>query len=157
MKPGLLQPTLVRVSDDAAMTIRELAHAVKVVHRVYGPWPSLRAEEVPAAIRMTRVANTVLKAPRTAVSGSGVVDVVAGVHEQAGDAALDTTVYALGSYVQFLAEAPQRWSALKADPGLIGSGFEETLWIETPTQGFYRTTPTTSTSMACWSPRAAAS
>lgn len=38
-------------------------------------------------------------------------------------AALDTTVYALGSYVQFLAEAPQRWSALKADPGLIGSGF----------------------------------
>jgi cytochrome P450 len=24
--------------------------------------------------------------------------------------------------VQFLAEAPQRWSALKADPGLIGSG-----------------------------------
>ena len=64
----------------------------------------------------------------------------AGVHEQAGDAALDTTVYALGSYVQFLAEASQRWSALKADPGLIGSGFEETLWIETPTQGFHRTT-----------------
>ena len=48
MKPGLLQPALVRVSDDAAMTIRELTHAVKVVHRVYGPWPSLQAEEVPA-------------------------------------------------------------------------------------------------------------
>ena len=32
MKPGLLQPTLVRVSDDAAMTIRELVRAVKVVH-----------------------------------------------------------------------------------------------------------------------------
>lgn len=48
MKPGLLQPTLVRVSDDAAMTIRELTRAVKVVHRVYGPWPSLQAEEVPA-------------------------------------------------------------------------------------------------------------
>ena len=48
MKPGLLQPTLVRVSGDAAMTIRELARAVKVVHRVYGPWPSLQAEEVPA-------------------------------------------------------------------------------------------------------------
>lgn len=48
MKPGLLQPALVRVSDDAAMTIRELARAVKVVHRVYGPWPSLQAEEVPA-------------------------------------------------------------------------------------------------------------
>jgi hypothetical protein len=38
MQPGLLQPaTLVRVSDDAAMTIREPARAVKVVHRVYGP------------------------------------------------------------------------------------------------------------------------
>jgi len=38
MQPGLLQPaTLVRASDDAAMTIRELARAVKVVHRVYGP------------------------------------------------------------------------------------------------------------------------
>jgi hypothetical protein len=48
MKPGLLQPALVRMSDDAAMTIRELTHAVKVVHRVYGPWPSLQAEEVPA-------------------------------------------------------------------------------------------------------------
>ena len=48
MKPGLLQPTLVRVSDDAAMTIRELTRAVKVVHRVYGPWPSFQAEEVPA-------------------------------------------------------------------------------------------------------------
>jgi hypothetical protein len=48
MKPGLLQPALVRVSDDAAMTIRELARAVKVVHRVYGPWPSLQAEEVAA-------------------------------------------------------------------------------------------------------------
>src|SRR5690349_14302756 len=48
MKPGLLQPTLVRLSDDAAMTIRELTRAVKVVHRVHGPWPSLQAEEVPA-------------------------------------------------------------------------------------------------------------
>jgi hypothetical protein len=34
---------------------------------------------------MTRVANTVLKAPRTAVSGIGVVDVVAGVHQRRGD------------------------------------------------------------------------
>ena len=48
MKPGLLQPALVRVSDDAAMTIRELTRTVKVVHRVYGPWPSLQAEEAPA-------------------------------------------------------------------------------------------------------------
>ena len=34
---------------------------------------------------MTRVANMVLKAPRTTASGSGVVDVVAGVHQRRGD------------------------------------------------------------------------
>jgi hypothetical protein len=50
-------------------------------------------------------------------------------------AAMDTTVYALGSYLRFLAGDPQRWAALKADPGLIGSGFEETLRAESPVQG----------------------
>ena len=55
-------------------------------------------------------------------------------------AAMDTTVHALGSYLRFLAEDPQRWTTLKADPGLIGSGFEETLRIESPVQGFYRLT-----------------
>jgi hypothetical protein len=35
MKPGLLQPaTLVRVSDDATLTIRGSARAIEVVHRV---------------------------------------------------------------------------------------------------------------------------
>ena len=46
MKPGLLQPTLVRVSDDAAMTIRELARAVKAVHRVY------RSPDHPTSLRL---------------------------------------------------------------------------------------------------------
>jgi cytochrome P450 len=55
-------------------------------------------------------------------------------------AAMDTTVYALGSYLRFLAGDPRRWAALKADPGLIGSGFEETLRVESPVQGFYRLT-----------------
>ena len=63
MKPGLLQPALVRVSDDAAMTIRELTHAVKVVHRVYGPWPSLQAK------RYRRV--MVLRLARKASSSAG--------------------------------------------------------------------------------------
>lgn len=41
--------------------------------------------------------------------------------------------------MRFLAEDPGLWAALKADPDLIGAGFEETLRVETPTQGFYRT------------------
>lgn len=108
MKPGLLQPTLVRVSDDAATTIRELTRAVKVVHRVYGPWPSFQAEEVPAG-HGAQVAQEGLvvvggrdeggavgdphdQGGEHGVGGAphrrlwiGVVDVVAGVHQRRGD------------------------------------------------------------------------
>lgn len=108
MKPGLLQPTLVRVSDDAAMTIRELARAVKVAHRVYGPWPWFQAEEVPAGhgaqvgqeglvVVGGRDEGGAVGDPHDqggehGVEGAphhrlwiGVVDVVAGVHQRRGD------------------------------------------------------------------------
>jgi hypothetical protein len=100
------------VSDDAAMTIRELARAVKVVHRVYGPWPSLQAEQVPAGHGAQvgqeglvvvggrdeggavgdphdQGGDTVLKAPPHRRLWIGVVDVVAGVHQRRGDKAAE--------------------------------------------------------------------
>lgn len=53
-------------------------------------------------------------------------------------AGMDTTVNLLGSFLRILAEQPQVWADLKADPSLISSGITETLRIESPVQGFYR-------------------
>nr|WP_275585685.1 cytochrome P450 [Geodermatophilus sabuli] len=55
-------------------------------------------------------------------------------------AGMDTTVNAISAYIRFLAEDPELWAALKADPSLVASGFEETLRLESPAQGFFRNT-----------------
>ena len=55
-------------------------------------------------------------------------------------AGMDTTVHSLGFYLTNLAENPAAWAALKKDPTLIGSGFEETLRLGTPVQLSYRVT-----------------
>lgn len=55
-------------------------------------------------------------------------------------AAMDTTVHSLGNFIRLLAEDPRLWQALKAEPGLIGSAFEENLRLESPVQGFTRLT-----------------
>ena len=55
-------------------------------------------------------------------------------------AGMDTTVHSLGFYLTNLAENPSAWAALKKDPTLIGSGFEETLRLGTPVQLSYRVT-----------------
>ena len=55
-------------------------------------------------------------------------------------ASMDTTVHALGSYIRRLAEDPELFRALKADPSLIASGFEEILRLESPAQNFTRLT-----------------
>lgn len=55
-------------------------------------------------------------------------------------AGMDTTVHTLGFYLQNLAENPAAWAALKAEPTLIGSGFEETVRLGSPVQLSYRVT-----------------
>ena len=55
-------------------------------------------------------------------------------------AGMDTTVHTLGYYLKNLAENPQAWQALKDDPTLIGSGFEETVRLGSPVQLSYRVT-----------------
>jgi cytochrome P450 len=55
-------------------------------------------------------------------------------------ASMDTTVHALGNYLWLLAADPGLWRLLKADPSLIGSGFEESLRLESPAQNFTRVT-----------------
>lgn len=55
-------------------------------------------------------------------------------------ASMDTTVHALGNYIRFLAEDRDLWDRLKADPSLIGKGFEENLRLESPAQSFTRRT-----------------
>lgn len=55
-------------------------------------------------------------------------------------ASMDTTVHSLGNYLRLLAADPGLWKLLKADPSLIGNGFEEILRLESPAQNFTRVT-----------------
>ncbi|TQC44917.1 cytochrome P450 [Rhodococcus sp. WS4] len=55
-------------------------------------------------------------------------------------AGMGTTVHTLGFYLNNLARNPQAWAALKADPSLIGSGFEESIRLDGPAQVLYRGT-----------------
>lgn len=60
-------------------------------------------------------------------------------------AGMDTTVNAIASSVALFAKHPDQWDALRADPALIPSAFNEVLRMETPVQRFSRCTtkPTT--------------
>lgn len=55
-------------------------------------------------------------------------------------AGIDTTVNSIGNFINFLAGHPEVWNDLKANPELIESGYEEILRMESPVQGFFRTT-----------------
>lgn len=53
-------------------------------------------------------------------------------------AGMDTTVNGIGSMLRVFAEQPAVWTAVRDDPTLAGSAFEETLRFESPVQGFFR-------------------
>jgi cytochrome P450 len=55
-------------------------------------------------------------------------------------AGLDSTITGLAAAVQCLAANPDQWARLRADPGLAGHAFEETLRYESPVQNIFRTT-----------------
>ena len=57
-------------------------------------------------------------------------------------AGMDTTVNSLGHFLNLLANRPDVWAALKEDKTLIPSAYEEILRLESPVQGFFRTTTT---------------
>ncbi len=52
--------------------------------------------------------------------------------------AATTTVF-IGSFFNLMMEHPDQWEMLKADPGLIDQALEETLRIESPVHGLFRT------------------
>ncbi|WP_405728462.1 cytochrome P450 [Streptomyces sp. NBC_01537] len=54
-------------------------------------------------------------------------------------AGMDTTVHAIGHAVWLLAEHPDQWDALRADPSLVPQAFREVLRHESPVQVFGRT------------------
>jgi cytochrome P450 len=55
-------------------------------------------------------------------------------------AGMDTTVNSLGHFLNLLANRPDIWKALKDDKTLIPAAYEEILRMESPVQGFFRTT-----------------
>lgn len=55
-------------------------------------------------------------------------------------AGLDTTMHALGTAVRLLAENPDQWERLKANPALARPAFEESIRVDSPVQTFARTT-----------------
>ncbi|MER6959922.1 cytochrome P450 [Streptomyces sp. NPDC000618] len=54
-------------------------------------------------------------------------------------AGMDTTVHAIGHTVWLLAEHPDQWDALRADPALVPQAFREVLRYESSVQVFGRT------------------
>ncbi|WP_169814537.1 cytochrome P450 [Nocardia pseudovaccinii] len=54
-------------------------------------------------------------------------------------AGMDTTVHALAHTIWLMAEHPDQWDALRADPALIPQAFREVLRFESPVQVFGRT------------------
>ena len=54
-------------------------------------------------------------------------------------AGLDTTIYGIGNAIRALAENPDQWALLRADPGLAASAFEETLRLHPPSHLVGRT------------------
>lgn len=50
----------------------------------------------------------------------------------------ETTTKSLTEMIRLLAENPEEWAALKADPSRAEKVFEETLRLSTPTQGMWR-------------------
>jgi cytochrome P450 len=55
-------------------------------------------------------------------------------------AGVDTTVNGLGNALWCLADHPDQFAALRADPALAKAAFEEVLRVEAPVQTFFRTT-----------------
>jgi cytochrome P450 len=55
-------------------------------------------------------------------------------------AGIDTTVNSIGNFLHFLANRPDIWAALKEEPRMIAGAYEEILRLESPVQGFFRTT-----------------
>jgi cytochrome P450 len=55
-------------------------------------------------------------------------------------AGVDTTVAGIGSTLKLLAENPDQFALVKANPALIKTAFEEALRLESPAQVMFRTT-----------------
>lgn len=73
---------------------------------------------------------------------AGKIDAAGGLQLLAayGSAGMDTTVNSISAAVTLLAQNPHQWRALRADPSLINSAYEEVLRLEAPVQGFGRHT-----------------
>ena len=55
-------------------------------------------------------------------------------------AGLDTTIFGIGATLYCLAQHPDQWAALKAEPRLARNAFTEVIRFLSPAQTFYRTT-----------------
>jgi hypothetical protein len=55
-------------------------------------------------------------------------------------AGVDTTMAAIGSTLKLLAENPDQFALVKANPALLKGAFEEALRLESPAQVMFRTT-----------------
>jgi cytochrome P450 len=55
-------------------------------------------------------------------------------------AGLDTTVHGIGNALFCFASFPDQWDALRADPSIARTAFDEAMRLEAPVQTFFRTT-----------------
>jgi len=97
----------------------------------------LAASATPDRVKPGSFAATIYEAV-----DAGKIDAAGGLQLLAayGSAGMDTTVNSISAAVTLLAQHPDQWAALRADPSLVNSAYEEVLRLEAPVQGFGRAT-----------------
>ncbi|MBT2523484.1 cytochrome P450 [Arthrobacter sp. ISL-28] len=120
----------------------------------FGPENFLTAKGAPRAGELSAAVNAMCARDQLAETGLG-ADVWAAADR--GDiteaqaplivrsllsAGIDTTVHGVGSVLYYFATNPEQWEAVKADPGLVRTAFDEAVRLESPVQTFFRTATT---------------
>ena len=115
-----------------------------------GPLNGQTVRTAPSTIGMMRFARSVVR--RGAVlpgsMGADLLEKVGSGEVQRGECpalmidylapSLDTTISAIASALMLLAEHPDQWAALKADPSLIPNTVNEVVRLESPLRAFSR-------------------
>lgn len=153
--PALAEPYPLRVFPDA-VGLREQGRDALLPYgnhafNAFGPANFLVAEGAPHTQQLSAAVAEMCARDQIAPSGFG-ADIWAASDrgdisvEQAPlivrsllTAGVDTTVHAIGAMIHALATHPAQWEALKADPSLVRTAFDEAIRLESPVQTFFRT------------------
>lgn len=136
--PEDARPRLLRYADAAFNTFGPVNALTKAALPVIGElFEYLGSALVPERLRQDGWAMSVwAAADRGEIGQESVVPLLSAYVV----ASMDTTINAIGNTVWLFAEHPEAFAQVHADPSLVPSAFQESLRLESPAQGFFRTT-----------------